>query len=212
MKRFSIKRSLAAALTICLVVGSTMTVSAASSSQHAASSSGGSEAVAAVVTTTPSMTINGMKVVSTVKGVYAAKSIQGAVVTTPLAELMAAYGLTAGQTPFIVVADTDVKKSFRAKASLDAAAAALGATVGPVLNINLGAMTNGKFAPLSADGADVAFTIALPKSFVQADANYAVICVRAGGAVTVAEDCDPNPNIVTFNMKGGLGCYAVVKY
>lgn len=210
MKRLSIKKSLATVLAACLVIGSTMTVCAAPSSSQASASSGGSGA--AVVTTTPNLMINGVKAVSTVKGIYAAKSVQGAVVLTPLAELKAAYGLNAGQTPYIVMMDTDAKKSHRAMDSLNAAAAALGATMGPVVNINLGAMTAGKFAPLSADGADVAFTIGLPKNFVQADANYAVVCVRAGGATSVAYDCDTDPNTVTFNMKGGLGCYAVVKF
>lgn len=209
MKRFSIKKSLATVLAACLVIGSTMTVCAAPSSSQASASSGGA---AAVVTTTPSLMINGVKTVSTVKGLYAAKSVQGAVVLTPLAELKATYGLGADQTPYLIMMDTDTKKSHLAMDSLNAAAVALGATMGPVVNINLGAMTAGKFAPLSADGADVAFTVGLPKTFVQADANYAVICVRQGGAVSVLYDCDTDPNTVTFNMKGGLGCYAIVKY
>lgn len=209
MKRFSIKKSLATVLAACLVIGSTMTVCAAPSSSQASASSGGA---AAVVTTTPSLMINGVKAVSTVKGLYAAKSVQGAVVLTPLAELKAAYGMGADQDPYLIMMDTDTKKSHLAMDSLNAAAVALGATMGPVVNINLGAMTAGKFAPLSADGADVAFTVGLPKTFVQADANYAVICVRQGGAVSVLYDCDTDPNTVTFNMKGGLGCYAIVKY
>lgn len=209
MKRFSIKKSLATVLAVCLVIGSTMTVCAAPSSSQASASSGGA---AAVVTTTPSLMINGVKAVSTVKGLYAAKSVQGAVVLTPLAELKAAYGMGADQTPYLIMMDTDTKKSHLAMDSLNAAAVALGATMGPVVNINLGAMTAGKFAPLSADGADVAFTVGLPKTFVQADANYAVICVRQGGAVSVLYDTDTDPNTVTFNMKGGLGCYAIVKY
>ncbi len=209
MKRFSIKKSLATVLAACLVIGSTMTVCAAPSSSQASASSGGA---AAVVTTTPSLMINGVKAVSTVKGLYAAKSVQGAVVLTPLAELKAAYGMGADQDPYLIMMDTDTKKSHLAMDSLNAAAVALGATMGPVVNINLGAMTAGKFAPLSADGADVAFTVGLPKTFVQADANYAVICVRQGGAVSVLYDTDTDPNTVTFNMKGGLGCYAIVKY
>lgn len=209
MKRFSIKKSLATVLAACLVIGSTMTVCAAPSSSQASASSG---SAAAVVTTTPSLMINGVKAVSTVKGLYAAKSVQGAVVLTPLAELKAAYGMGADQTPYLIMMDTDTKKSHLAMDSLNAAAVALGATMGPVVNINLGAMTAGKFAPLSADGADVAFTVGLPKTFVQADANYAVICVRQGGAVSVLYDTDTDPNTVTFNMKGGLGCYAIVKY
>lgn len=209
MKRFSIKKSLATVLAACLVIGSTMTVCAAPSSSQASASSGGA---AAVVTTTPSLMINGVKAVSAVKGQYTAKSVQGAVVLTPLAELKAAYGMGADQDPYLIMMDTDTKKSHLAMDSLNAAAVALGATMGPVVNINLGAMTAGKFAPLSADGADVAFTVGLPKTFVQADANYAVICVRKGGAVSVLYDTDTDPNTVTFNMKGGLGCYAIVKY
>jgi len=207
MKSRTIRKRLAAVLAVCMVAGAAMTVNATTTA-----SSSASETVTEAVATSSDVTINGAKVVSTVGGAYMAKKVNGTVVKTPLNTLKAAYGLASNQTPYIVVMDTDQKKSHKAMASLNGAAEALGAVVGPVININFGVKTDGKFAALPTDGAEVEFTVGLPNNFVDAGATYAVIGVRAGGATEVYPDVDSDPKTVTFNMKGGLGCYAVVKY
>ena len=106
----------------------------------------------------------------------------------------------------------DVKKSPLAAAAINQAAEALGATVGPYINVELGFVKGGKFALLPADGAPITMSFGIPKSFIQAGKTYAVICVRPGGAVTVLPNTSTNPNVVTFATTGGQGAYAIIKY
>ena len=106
----------------------------------------------------------------------------------------------------------DAKKSSLTKAVIDDAAASIGATVGPCINIEIGMKSSGKFSLLPSDGEKIAVKIGVPKSFAQDGKTYAVICVRPGGAVSVLTDVDDNPNTVTFETTGGQGAYAIVKY
>jgi hypothetical protein len=211
MKASSIKKMLATALVMTTFASSIPLAGAESSTTKSSSSTSAavSAAVATVSATTP-FVVQTNSVKSSVPGVFLAKEIAGAAPTVSLADFKAAFSLTAGQTPYVVVADTNQKKSTAAMASLNAATAVLGAHMGPVLNIDLGAMTKGKFAQLPA-GATVPFTIALPANFRGGDYTYSVVGVQAGGVVTVYKDTDSNPNTVTFAIPGGLGCYAVVR-
>lgn len=151
-------------------------------------------------------------VTSTVKGVFLATSINGAAVTTSIATIASSYNLGAGETPYVRVYNMDVKKSPLAAAAINAAAEALGATVGPYINVELGFVKGGKFSLLPANGAPITMSFGIPKSFVQAGKTYAVICVRPGGAVSVLPNTSTNPNVVTFTTTGGQGAYAIVKY
>lgn len=151
-------------------------------------------------------------VTSTVKGVYLATSINGAAVTTSVATIASSYNLGAGETPCARVYNMDVKKSPLAAAAINSAAEALGATVGPYINVELGFTKGGKFGLLPADGAPITMSFGIPKSFVQAGKTYVVICVRPGGAVTVLPNTSTNPNVVTFTTTGGQGAYAIAKY
>lgn len=151
-------------------------------------------------------------VTSTVKGVYLATSINGAAVTTSVATIASSYNLGAGETPCVRVYNMDVKKSPLAAAAINSAAEALGAAVGPYINVELGFTKGGKFGLLPADGAPITMSFGIPKSFVQAGKTYAVICVRPGGVVTVLPNTSTNPNVVTFTTTGGQGAYAIVKY
>lgn len=221
MKKTKLQRVLATALAVTMIVGTTLTVGATDTSNTAgaggtttssAASTAAAAAVAAQVPATSSVTVGGVTLVTTVKGAYLAKTVGGIAVTTPAAGIAASYGLTGSQTLYALVMDTDRKVSSKAMDSLNAAAAALNATMGPVLNIDLGYRENNLFRQLSADGAEIAMTVAIPADFQDAQANYAVIVVRYGGAITVLPDLDENAETVTFNTTGGLGCYAIVKY
>ncbi len=223
MKRTKLQKLLATALAVTTMVGATMTVGATgtapaasaggnASGESASATSAAAEVVAAAVPATSEVTVAGMKVVTTVKGAYLAKTVGGIAVMTQNAEIKGAYGLTASQSLYAMVLDTDKTKSYKAMASLDAAAAALNATMGPVLNIDLGYKENGKYTALSANGPEIMMTVAIPAEFQDAAANYAVIVVREGGAISVLSDLDGNVETVTFNTTGGLGCYALVKY
>lgn len=151
-------------------------------------------------------------VTTSVKGVYLATSVNGVAISTSAANIASSYNLGAGETPYTRVYNMDVKKSPLAAAAIDQAAAALGAAVGPYINVELGFVKGGKFGLLPADGAPITMSFGIPKSFVQAGKTYAVICVRPGGAVTVLPNTSTNPNVVTFATTGGQGAYAIIKY
>lgn len=224
MKRTRLQKALATALAVTTVVGMTMTAGATGTAP-AASSTGSAAAAAqqvveaagqttaAAVPATSSVTVAGQKIVTTIAGAYLAKTVDGLAVMTAADSIKGAYGLSASQSLYIMVMDTDPARSYNAMASLNAAAAALNATMGPVLNINLGFKENGKYTALPEGDGEIMMTVAIPAEFQDAAATYAVVVVRTGGVITVLPDLDGNVETVTFNTKGGLGsCYALVKY
>ncbi len=155
-------------------------------------------------------TVAGTK--STVQGVYIATSVNGTAITSGLAGIASGYGLASGEVPYARFSNMDAKKSVLAKAVIDNAAAALGAEVGPCINIEIGKKAGGKFSLLSQDGEKITIMVGIPKSFAQSGKTFAMICVRPGGAVTVLQDTDSDPNTITFDTTGGQGAYAIVKY
>lgn len=151
-------------------------------------------------------------VTTTVQGVYLATCVRGTAITTGLADISGSYGLAAGEIPYARFYNMDAKKSFLAQAVIDSAAAAVGGTVGPCFNIEIGKKANGQFALLSQEGGKIAVKVGVPKSFAQDGKTFAVVCVRPGGAVSILQDTDTNPDTVTFETTGGQGAYAIIKY
>lgn len=165
-------------------------------------------AVEAIATTS---SVNGIK--STVSGAFLVKKVNGVAFTTPLTDIAAGYGIVSGEKAYAKVWDLDPKKSYLAQAVIDNAAAALGAEAGPTLNIELGKMdAAGRYSLLSQAGPAVNVAVGIPAKFAEAGKTFAVVRVRPGGAVSILEDLDTNPNIVTFATTGGAGAYAIVKY
>lgn len=210
-----IKKILAATLAATMVMASAMTVCATtgtagsgdSSSSESEASVPVTEAEKASLAANASVSVAGTSVQTTIAGVYAAKTVQGCAVTTDLATVKANLSLTAGQTPKIVIYDTDAQKSNRAMACVNAAAESLSADVVASLNVDLGATQNGTWVTLS--NGSVAMVVGLPKT-ADTTKSYSAVCVQPGGVVTVLEDQDVNPNTVTFEVKAGLGTYAIV--
>lgn len=203
------KKVMAAVLAATMVMASAVTASAATTVRF---SGGVTEAPKSFdeknsMSAGAETTVAGEKAYTTVGGVYAATSVRGAVVKTPVADVKAALNLTSSQRPIILVYDTDAKKSTAAMASVNAAVEALGGQLVTSLNIDLGAKQNDKWVTLK-DG-KVALAAGLPKN---ADKNktYCVVLVQPGGATTILEDQDTNPNTVTFAVQAGLGTYAIV--
>lgn len=210
MKTSIMKRKLTGVLVAALVMAPVISVAAAGSSETPSGSTV-AEQVSSVVEAVPeSSTVAG--VVTTTKGAYLATSVDGAAVTTSTADIASGYGLAAGETPYAKMTNVDPKKSYLAKTVIDTAAASQGAEVGPMLNVEFGKMSDGKYSLLSSDGADIRVTFGIPKSFAQADKTFAVVCVRAGGVVSILNDVDDNPDTVTFDTKGGAGTYAIIKF
>lgn len=173
-------------------------------------SNGGGSSISSIAEIPVTNTVAG--VTSTVQGVYIATSVNGTAITSSLAGIASSYGLAAGEVPFARFSNMDVKKSNLAKAVIDNAAAAIGATVGPCINIEIGKKAGGKFSLLSQDGENITIMIGIPKSFAQDGKTFAMVCVRPGGAVSILQDTDTNPNTITFDTKGGQGAYAIIKY
>ncbi len=155
-------------------------------------------------------TVGGVK--SATSGAYMATNVNGTIVTTSESAIAQNYSLANNEKPYAKFYNFDAKKSSLAKKTIDSAAAAQGAVVGPTLNIELGKMAAGKYSLLPSDGSAIRLVIGIPKSFVQADKTYAVICVRAGGTYSILKDLDKDPNTVTFETTGGAGVYAIIKY
>lgn len=229
MKSIKVKRILAAVLAASMVMASAVTVSASgsdtsdpgvsstessSSSSSSSDSSSSSSSSSAPVTFAQSMskaasapvTVAGTSVKTSVAGVYAAQKVQGMAVTTSLASVKTALGLSGNQAPAIIIYDTDEGKSFRAMESINAAAAAIGGTVVASLNIDLGAKESGKWVALSSGS--VGLVTGLPKG-ADTSKTYCAICVQPGGVITILEDQDTNPATVTFEVQAGLGTYAI---
>lgn len=210
MKARIIKRMMTGVLAASLVMAPVMSVGATTTSgntEDVVTSSTSTETVAEIPSTS---TVAGAK--TTVTGVYLATSVDGSAITTGVAAIKEGYGLANNETPYAKFSNLDAKKSPLAKQAIDLAAASQGATVGPMLNVELGKMTAGKYSLLPSDGAAIRLSFGIPKNFAQADKTYAVVCVRAGGIVSILADVDSNPNTITFDTTGGAGAYAIIKY
>ena len=203
-----IKKILAATLAATMVMASALTVCATTTSGGSGSSSSSSStSVAAedVKSANVEIKVAGSSVKTTIAGGYAAKKVEGVAVTTPMAEVKASLGLKDGQTPYIIVYDTDAEKSHLAMDCVNAAAESMGATFVTAINVDLGAKENGKFISLK-DGS-IAMVVGSPN--VDVTKTYSMVCVQPGGVVTILEDQDTNPKTVTFDVKAGLGTYAL---
>lgn len=217
MKSKIIKKLMVSALAVSLVMAPVMGVSAATTTTVnvetavneaiSASTSGEITTVAEVPSTS---SVAGVK--TTVSGVYLARKVNGTVVSTAATTIAQGYGLASNEKPYAKFSDMDPKKSYAAKAVIDAVAVSQGATVGPMLNIELGKMAAGKYSLLPSGGAPIRLSVGVPSNFAQSGKTYAVVCVRAGGAVTILQDVDTNPNTVTFDTTGGAGAYAIIRY
>lgn len=206
------KKVLAATLAATMVMASAVTVSAATTTVSGGSGSSETQAVQTFAEQNSKaagavIKVGGVEMKTSLEGVYAAKSVQGIAVKTAFADVKAALGLTGTQKPVVIIYDTDAKKSSAAMVSVNAAAEALGAKVVSSLNIDLGAKEKGKWVTLK-DGS-VAVAAGLPKD-ADTSLTYSVVCVQPGGETTILEDQDTNANTVTFEVKAGLGTYAIV--
>ncbi len=222
MKSNSIKKLLTATLAAAMLVGSTLSVCASSGGNGGgtvetgtseSSSAATAEEVASpfeavqFVSAGGSVSVAGTAARNTIAGAIVVHSLQGAAVTTPLAEVKASLGLTGSQTPYIIVFDTDAKKSNLAMNCVNTAAESLGGTVVTSINVTLGAKENGKFVTL-ANGS-TGMVVGLPKN-ADTSKTYSVVCVQPGGVVTILNDQDSSPATVTFAVKAGLGTYGIV--
>lgn len=214
MKSKSLKKVLATALALSLVMAPVMGVNASTDNNAPSegSSTSVSAEVAATIPETSTISVGGKYMTSTVKGAYMSKTIPGTVVATDKGTLAAGYGLAPGEQPYVRVYDISEAKSPAAMASINAAAGAVGGTVVATVNVELGKLAGGKFSLLEQGGAPITMAFGIPKDAVKPGYAYAMICVRPGGVIEVLPDLDADPNTVTFSTTGGLGAYAMIMY
>ena len=174
-----------------------------SSSSSSSSSSGGSSKSSTKVEETkiPTVTLaDGTVLNSTVAGSSKATSIKGIAVAAPAAVVNAALGVKEGEKAFVTIADSNYGPA--AKASLENAAAALGAQIEAVLDINMGKLNaNGKFELVKNASKLVEFRLA-PKGTLKAGYEWAIVRVQAGGAVTVLPNWSSNAGEIQFFTDG----------
>ncbi len=235
MKANIAKRVLVCSLSAVLLVGSSMSVLAAGTSagtkaassssssskkaaeevitsnvQSSSDSSGNGGASVSVAQVPTTSAVAGVK--SSLPGVYLATNVRGTAITTGLTSIAESYSLANGEKPYARVYNMDGKKSYLAQACINDAAAALGASVGPAINVEIGKMAAGKFSLLPAEGAPITLKVGVPASFAQSGKTFAVVAVRPGGAVSILTDTDDNPDTVTFDTTAGQAAYALIKY
>lgn len=152
----------------------------------------------------------GDKLVSSVDGVNDAKSVNGVIVATLKADVLAAFGAATDAT--IVVDVHESNHGPAAERSINDGLAILAANQveavkGPVLDIN--AFLNGK--KVTDINAPVNIVVGIPESFRQAGYEYAVILVQEGGRVSILTDeASFDTTLISFNTTG-FGVFAIVK-
>ena len=148
MKSKSLKKVLATALALSLVMAPVMGVNASTDNNAPSegSSTSVSAEVAATIPETSTISVGGKYMTSTVKGAYMSKTIPGTVVATDKATLAAGYGLAPGEQPYVRVYDISEAKSPAAMTSINAAAGAVGGTVVATVNVELGKLAGGNLS------------------------------------------------------------------
>lgn len=125
--------------------------------------------------------------VSTVPGRNTSKTVKSFAAITPAPWANAV----------VTVADSNYGPA--AKASLDSAAQALGVEIGPVLDIVLGTLQNGRIEAVTGNTALIGFRLQAPADFtVKPGYELAVIHISAGGAVEVLPNWSSETGILQF--------------
>ena len=211
LKSKVLKKILMVALTASLVVTPVISVSASttgtttggsssagsSSSGGGKGSSGGSSAAKAAPATSTVKLGNGTVLKTTVGGSYSAKGVSGIAVTAPKNVVGAALGVAAGEQAYVSIADSNYGPN--AQQCIRSTATALGAEVGPVLDIFAGKLKGSQITNVSKANKIIDFKVAAPSGFaLKAGYEFAIIRVEADGTVTVLPDWDDDPTTITF--------------
>lgn len=149
---------------------------------------------------------------STIDGAYDAKSIDGCAILTKQSDIMKAYGLTEEYTLYAKCSDLTENYAPASTSLLTLTASSQGAKLGPMFNIAVGKVKNGKFSHLEDDKMKVDVIIGVPNYLVTPGCTFALASVRADGSVDVLMDEDNNVNTITTSIMTGNGNYAIIRY
>lgn len=156
--------------------------------------------------------IGGKSVKSTVGGIFMATAVNGVAVTSPVASVNAAIGLSqadvdAGTNARFYICNSSNKEM---KAALQSAAAATGKTVGAYINVDLYTITKkGTVTAIRNTAEPITMTFGLPGRIANAGNSVSVICIDQDGKPVVMEDTDTDPKTLTINTNV-FGVYAIV--
>ena len=153
--------------------------------------------------------IGGNVVKSEAGGMYFAKSVGGVAINSKT-EINEALGTTSGEVAYVTTWDVTEKTAPAAMASVNAAAEAIGATVGPTVQINVGTKSASGVDYSNTDG-KVTTTIGIPNNFYVEGATYAVVHVLPGGATEVLANQSTNPKSIVVDISTGEGVYSIVR-
>ena len=157
------------------------------------------------------MASDGREMKSTLSGAYTAKSVKGTAVTTPQAQAEKELGLKEGAKLNVTTWDVNTKNSPLAAQSLEAAANAAGGDLGPMFQVNVNQIMNGKVQKMDPMQGSLEMKVGVPDGFNTDGTQLAVAHVVEGGAFEIQNDLDDDPNTVTFQANTGDGAYALVK-
>ena len=159
-----------------------------------------------VAEATSTVSVGGVVIKSQISGSYSVKGFQGFAVRMGADSIRALAGIAG--TPFVRVSDITSKGNPADFATINAAAASVGATVLGAISVDLGQMNGGKFTSLPN-------TVSVPATLGVAAAGgrtLAVVKVLPGGAFEILQDSDEVAVTITFEITGGLAAYAVIAY
>ena len=132
--------------------------------------------------------------------------VTGIAVTETPKQVQAAAGLADNQKPFVKGYSLDRKKSDKAFASFDAGAALVGGKTLGGLNLDFGALTNGKFTELP-EGVELPVTIGI-KNY-NPNLTYYIVKVSKGGKIELIP-VKVEKGKISFTATGGLNAYGLI--
>ena len=171
------------------------------------SSSETSVALSDVFVANAPINVGGKVVKTSVNGIYAARSVKGIAVVAPISTVSQSMGLTGDQKPYIMVFDTDKKKSYLAMQSIHGALEAYSGTLVSVINMYAGYLEKGKYVPGTTG--TIPMVLGIPNSALIPGKEYFLIAVMPGGKIVILKDLDDDPNTVTFDAIPGNNAFAL---
>ncbi len=151
----------------------------------------------------------GIKIVSTIDGIYQVTDIAGVAVTTPKEQVETAAGITAGdgKVKFYVCNN----RNQAARTALEEAAASNGKQALTTFNLDLYAISMaGQVNKIYNTASKVKVVIGIPDKYKKSDGSYAVGIIGRDGTFHILEDLDNDPNTITIETDQ-FGIMALMK-
>ncbi len=155
---------------------------------------------------------SGRVVETTLEGHYYASGVGGIAMTDQEWSLQKDAGMAMVEYFFVTTWDITQDTAPLAVNTFRIVAESEQADLGPVVQINIHKTLNGVMSSLNGNTAKFTTVIGIPEDFQEADARYAVVSVKAGGAFDILPDLDEDDLTVTFKANAGNGAYAIIRY